>query len=119
MSAFDNNDGISADVDFLVAEGEKRQADRKLSPSQRKEKKRQAARVRLFADVPPWLKAEVMHLSKRESVSASSIAAYLISEGLRAYQEGGLDLPKIHCESPRFEWLVDVPEDKPDFKRKG
>lgn len=95
----------------VMEDGRKRAEMRRLSPKERAERKRQAARTRLNLDVPDWLKVEVQHIADVEQVSTSTLAAYFCCVGLREYRARRLDLPKEHCESPRFEWLVMLPED--------
>jgi hypothetical protein len=109
MSGWDDL-GLSEDVDAILGAGDRRKENRRLSPAQQRERARQAARVRVRYDVPGWLKDEVERIAAREEVSASSMGAFLLARGLRAYRAGDCRPRKVACESPRFEFLVDVDE---------
>jgi hypothetical protein len=103
-------DGLSPDVDAVLAGGERRQESRSLTRAEKKERSRQAARVRVTLDVPDWLKAELLRLADQEQTSASSIAAFLIARGIRELRKGTLVLSKTASESPKFVFLVEVSE---------
>ena len=103
-------DNLSPDVDAILGGGERRQRERHLSPAQKRERARQAARVRMTFDVPDWLKDELLRVADTEHTTASSVAAYLIARGIRALRRGEMRLPKIPSESPRFDFLVEVEE---------
>lgn len=102
---------ISPDVETILGNGEKRQEERHLSAAQKREKARQAARVRMTFDVPDWLRDEVLRVAQLEDTSASSMCAYLIAVGLRAMRQGQVRLPKTGSDSPRFGFLVEVTEE--------
>ena len=85
-------------------------ADAVLSAAQKREKERQAARVRITVDMPEWLKDELMRVADHERTTASSVAAFLIARGIRSVRKGALSLPKTGSESPRFDFLVEVSE---------
>ncbi len=100
-------------VEAILGDGQQRQRARSMSKAERREAQRQADRVRVTLDVPDWLKARLMEAAEEEMCSASSLAAYLLMDGLRRWRRGEVDPPKTPSESPRFEWLVDVPEEDP------
>lgn len=102
---------LSPDVEAVLSGGARRQDDRRLSPAQKKERARQAARVRVTLDLPDWLKGELLRVAEDEQTTASSVAAFFIARGIRGWRQGKLRLPKLPSESPRFEYLVDVDED--------
>lgn len=98
------------DAQTAVQAGKQAQAERGLTKRQRKEKARQAARVRVFYDVPDWLRDAIQEQAEREGTSASSLAAALLAEGLWALRAGKVDLQKRPSDSPRFDWIVEVKE---------
>jgi hypothetical protein len=102
-------------VTAILGDSRERQETRGMSRAQRKERARQAARVRVTLDVPDWLKNRLMDAAEGEACSASSLAAWLLMDGLRRLRSREIDPPKLPSGSPRFEWLVDVPEDEPAF----
>lgn len=110
-------DKAQADAEQATKAGKQAQAERGLTKKQRKEKVRQAARVRVFFDVPDWLRDAVMQAAEAEGTSASSLAAALLDAGLRELSAGRLDLQKRPSDSPRFEWIVEVDEPKESFMR--
>lgn len=122
MSSWDDLIGttlteVTADAQAAVEQGKQAQAERGLTKKQRKEKARQAARVRVFFDVPDWLRDAVMAEAEREGTSASSLGAALLAAGLKELRMGRLDLQKRPSDSPRFEWIVEVREPEDGFAR--
>ncbi len=104
-------EALSPDVDAILGSGERRQQERHLSAAQKRERARQAARVRVTVDLPEWLKDELMRIADHERTTASGVAAYLIARGIRAIRKGTLSLPKTGSDSPRFDFVVEVTED--------
>ena len=100
----------AGDAQSAVQAGKQAQAERGLTKKQRKEKARQAARVRVFYDVPDWLRDAIQAQAEAERTSASSLAAALLAEGLWALRAGKVDLQKRPSDSPRFDWIVEVRE---------
>ncbi len=107
-------DELSPDVAAVMGDGERRKEERKLTQAQRKEKQRQRERVRMTLDMPDWLKAKLQAAADEEETSASSLGAFLLMDALRRYRRGEIDPPRVPSNSPRFAWIVDVPEDDPD-----
>jgi hypothetical protein len=103
-------EGLSPDVEAVLSGGARRQEDRRLSPAQKRERARQAARVRMTLDLPDWLKDELLRVATQEETTASSVAAFFIARGIRNWGRGAVRLPKVPSESPRFEFLVEVTE---------
>lgn len=97
-------------VAAILGDGEQRDKARHMNVAERKEAKRQAARVRLVLDVPEWLRDAVMEEADKRSTSASSMAALLLAVGLREVREGRIEVRRKRSDSPRFDWLVDVSE---------
>ena len=100
---------LAPDVQAVLDDAGNRKQNRHLSPQERKEKARQASRIRVTYDVPDWLKYAMQAIAKEEMVSASSLGAWFLAQGIKAYREG--DRPsKEECLSPRFEFIVVVDE---------
>ncbi len=104
---------IDPAVAAILGAGDQRQTERHQTARQRKEARRQAARVRITLDVPDWLKARLLAVAAEREVSASTLAAFLLIDGLRQVSRGALPVPRTPSDSPRFGWLVEVPEDEP------
>lgn len=100
----------TADAQAATEAGKQAQMERGLTKKQRKEKARQAARVRVFYDVPDWVRDAIQEQAELERTSASSLAAALLAEGLWALRAGKVDLQKRPSDSPRFDWIVEVRE---------
>lgn len=97
-------------VAAILGDGDKRDRERHMSASERKESQRQAARVRLVLDVPEWLRDAVMQEAERRGASASSMAALLLAAGLREVHAGRVEVRRSPSDSPRFEWIISVSE---------
>jgi hypothetical protein len=108
-------DKLSPDVEAIMGAGDRRQQDRHLTPAQKRERSRQAERVRVTIDMPDWLKDELLKLADQEQTSASSAASFFIARCIRAVRRGKLHLPKRPSDSPRFEFLVEVTEADADL----
>ena len=109
--------GVTFDpaVSAILNGGQQRQQERTLTRAQRKERARQAARVRVTLDVPEWLRARLMEGAERREVSVSTFGAYLLMEALRQWESGALEVKRVPSGSPRFPWLADVPDDDPGW----
>lgn len=103
-------DNLTQDVQAVLSDGVERKANRKLSPKERKEKARQASRVRMTYDMPDWMRAEMMRISREEGCSASSIGAWMLAKGIRAYRQSGDRPAKEITDSPRFDYHIIVDE---------
>lgn len=89
------------------------------NPATVSRKKRQdRARVRIYVDVTPELKAlleQIAGWEHGEDTSMSQVAEMLLTFGARAYQAGdralhaAFDGGKTHARTPRFTWNVRIP----------
>jgi hypothetical protein len=52
----------------------------------------------------------VARIASLEQASVSSVVARLLAEGVRAYRGAEVLLDRAPCDSPRFEFLVEVYE---------
>ena len=89
-------------------------ADRSLSPSQRKKRAHDAARTTATFDLPKTVIAELRRIAASEGVAVSGLANLMIQIGLRQMAAGTFDLGgcKRITRSLRFEWeLVAFLED--------
>jgi hypothetical protein len=82
-------------------------------------KRKDRARVRIYVDVSPELKAMLEQIAgweHGEDTSMSQVAEMLLTFGARAYQDGDRALQaafhegKTHARTPRFTWNVEIPE---------
>jgi hypothetical protein len=89
-------------------------ADRGLSPSQRKKRSYDAARTTATFDLPKTVIAELRRIAANEGVAVSGLASLMIQVGLREMQAErfGLGSYKRITRSLRFEWeLVEFLEE--------
>lgn len=81
-------------------------------------KRKDRARVRIYVDVSPKLKAMLEQIAgweHGEDTSMSQVAEMLLTFGALAYQKGDRALRaafnegKTHARTPRFTWNVEIP----------
>ena len=87
---------------------------RKMTPSQRKKAERDAARSKVTYDIPAELIKRVEMMARDVyRCPPSHLAALLIRAGLKAVEEGRLNVydHQIPSRVPRFDWFLDLTED--------
>ena len=99
-------------VASIIGHGERRQAEAKAPPQERKKKAKERAKNkarqgrRAVYDLSPELIQEVAAIAEQHRVPASQIAALLLRHGFRALQRGEIDIEsrKVPSRSPRYRW---------------
>jgi hypothetical protein len=111
------NTGSFVDLDPAVAAvigtGERRQQMRSMAPAQRSRARRDAARNKVTLDLRDETEAAVDAIAQQLGCPVSQVAELLICTGLQAIADGQLDLNTLRLRpsrSPRYEWLLDLPE---------
>lgn len=96
---------VGDDAAAALQDMSKRQQRRRMTKKQR----RDAARVRAYYDLPEPVKEGVTAVAEREGLSASSVAAVLLAEGLHRLEEGRISLYglKRPSRSPLYEAVVE------------
>ncbi|MEW5869858.1 MAG: hypothetical protein AB1894_11325 [Chloroflexota bacterium] len=89
---------------------EQRARLRSMAPYQRRKAERDRKRIKVTFDWPPELRQQVQELARWNSVPASQLAALLVKVGLRALNDGKLNLHDYRkpARLPNFEWFLDL-----------
>ena len=99
-------------VASLITGGKQRKKRRSQTQAQREKSERDAARSRKIYDLPRRVIDAVDFVAETEGLSASAVAALLLSDALCRYREKriALDGPGVKHESssPKWENTVDV-----------
>ncbi len=116
MSGFVNFDDVDPAVSALLGKQRQREGEKRLSPRERRRKARERERAkrrlagRVNWDLPPALKERLNAIAEEEGVPVSQLATVLLIEGLRRLRSGELQLRKYYSDSPRFRFVLEVPE---------
>lgn len=104
--------GVDPAVLAVLGDGERRGRLRGLRPGDRRRAKRDRARSKVTYDLPPRVAAAIAAIAAEEDCSASSVAAFLLHRGAAAYRAGEISFEGHFrpSRSPRFGWVVEVPE---------
>ena len=96
-------------VAAMLGDTQRRERLSHLPPAQRKKAKRDAERARFTYDLDPALIAAIQTAAHREGISASGLAHFLLTQAMRQYQSGGIDLHpyKRPSRSPKFDWVLE------------
>jgi hypothetical protein len=96
----------------VLGDGERRARSRAMSQGQRRRARRDEARSKATYDLPEELIAAVAARAAREDCSVSGLAGLLMAHGLAALRRGEIDVDRYlqPSRSPRFAWVVDVPD---------
>jgi hypothetical protein len=99
-------------VASLITGGKQRKKRRSQTQAQREKAERDAARSRKIYDLPRRVIDAVDFVAETEGLSASAVAALLLSDALCRYRERriALDGPGVKHESPSPKWenAVDI-----------
>ncbi len=97
-------DAVSAVEDL-----KKKERERQMSPEERKETKRQAARSKATYDLPKGVQDAIASIAEQEGISASAVAALFLSDTLCRYREKKISFEGVKQESrsPRWKYVVD------------
>ena len=97
----------------ILATHEQRQADVHLPPKERRKKAREREKMRrrqpgrATYDLPKKLKDRIAEIADDHQVPISQVAAVLLSYGLKALEQGEIELDNYKKEpslSPRYEY---------------
>ncbi len=116
MSGFVDFGDVDPAVSALLGEQKKRGEEKRLSPRERRRKARERGRAkrrlagRVNWDLPPALKARLNAIAEEEGVPVSQLATALLIEGLKRLQSGELSLRKVYSDSPRFRFVLELPD---------
>lgn len=100
------NFGSDPVVSDLLAEQERKQAERALTPGKRAKRAADRARVRMYLDVSPEIKRELEELGAELGVPVSSVAALLLARGLAGVDVEELRALRVPSRSMRYEYLI-------------
>ncbi len=114
-------------VNALLSQGEHRQAEARLSKTERKrarkERERAQARMpgRINLDISESLKAQLIALAEYEGVPLSQLAAFLLLEALARHQDGEIEFwsYKRPSRSPKFTSVLDLELRRKELARKA
>ncbi len=96
---------VGSDAQAALLDMSERQQRRRMS----KKQKRDADRVRAYYDLPEAVKEGVTEIAAQEGMSASSVAAVLLAEGLRRLSAEDISFYglKRPSRSPLYESIVE------------
>jgi hypothetical protein len=99
-------------VASVLTDANKRKKQQGMSPEERAEAKRQAERSMATYDIPRGVKETVTATAEQEGLTASAVAAALIADGLRRYQEGRISLDGAKRKSVSYRWEYVIDDDQ-------
>ncbi len=99
-------------VASLITGGKQHKKRRSQTKAQREKAERDAARSRVTYDLPERIREAVSFVAEQEGLSASTVAALLLSDALCRYREkriavGGPGI-KRPSASPKWSYIVDI-----------
>ena len=99
-------------VASLITGGKQHKKRRSQTKAQREKAERDAARSRVTYDLPERIKEAVSFVAEQEGLSASTVAALLLSDALCRYREkrialGGPGIKRL-SSSPKWSYIVDI-----------
>ncbi len=103
----------------MLREEEKRERIRRLPKAKRKKAMRDSQRSKATFDIPAKLKEALEEIAGELGCSVSSVAAFLLAEGVLRYRAGELDL-REHREyigNLRWYWRLRLPAEFEEKKR--
>ena len=99
-------------VASLITGGKQRKKRRSQTQAQREKSERDAARSRVTYDLPERVKEAVSFIAEQEGLSASAVAALLLSDALCRFREKRIVLSgsgiKRPSSSPKWSYVVDI-----------
>ncbi len=105
---------IDPTVADIIGRHEQRQADAGLTPKERAKKERERKKIkdrlgkRVTYDLPPGLKQQIADLAAQHGVSASQLAAVLLTLGLETLPGIDLEALKVPTKTPRYDHNLDL-----------
>jgi hypothetical protein len=113
---FERRQILDPAVADVVGGMERQSADRKLTKKERSEKQRQRARSRLTVDLPADIESKIGALAAAHGVPISGLVMLAIARFLRDVGSGlSLTPYKRVTRSPRFDWMIELPENKDEL----
>ena len=87
---------------------------RRMTPAQRKQAQRDQKRNKKTYDLPEVITSQVEMLAEQHGVPPSHLVALLLKVGLRAVEDGQVDIQtyKIKSPVPRYEWFLEIMKDE-------
>lgn len=113
--------GIDPAVAAAISGGERRQAERGMSKTERKSVKRERAKAearrgaRALYDLPPAMIEAVHALAKEYETSASQIAKLAIWMFLNAVRDGDVEILVYRVlanKNPKYPYVIEIPENE-------
>ena len=111
---------IDPAVANILTDFDQRQADAHLPAKERSKKAKEREKMRrrqpgrASYDLPPKVKDRIAEIAEEHQVPISQVAALLLSHGLKAIDNGDLDLEKYKdskpSPSPRYQTNLVVPD---------
>ena len=87
---------------------------RRMTPAQRKQALRDQKRNKKTYDLPEGITSQVEALAEQHGVPPSHLVALLLKVGLRAVEDGQVDVKAYRVKSPvpRYEWFLEIMKDE-------
>ena len=97
-------------VEQAIAGGRRREAQRSMSPSQRKRAKYDQARNRRMIDIEPELEQYLVDIAAQLSVPVSQLIGFVLRRGLYHVDLDELKACRLVTKSLRYEYDLIYPE---------
>ena len=105
-------------VQAYMSQGEQAEMDAQrekevsLTAAQRRKRKKDAKRTRAIYDLPPLITNQIDAIAEDEGIPKSQLVAFLLHHALQDFAAGEIDLSpyKRFSRVPRFEWMLDLPD---------
>jgi hypothetical protein len=102
---------IDPGITAILGESDDRTEERRMSPQQRKRKRRQAKRQSVTWELDASLVAIVRQIADALDISPASATNRLLFDALQRYAAGTIDFDDKYLRpsrAPRYLWVVDI-----------
>jgi len=101
---------IDPAVAAIIQDGTRREGQRGMTRTQRRQAKRDAERQRVTYEVDPAVAAIVAGIAEREGCSPAGVVNLMVATAARGYVRGELEFcgHRRESRSPRYEWVVEL-----------
>jgi hypothetical protein len=101
---------IDPAIEAIMGSAEQRARQRRMTPAERRQAKRDAQRERVTLELDPALMAMVRQIAEAEGISPAGVINLLLVPGIEKYAAGEIDFGENTrpSRSPRYEWVVEL-----------
>lgn len=101
---------MDAAVSAVLGDARRRERQRAMTPSQRRQASRDAARERVTLELDPALVTMVRDIAAHEGISPAGVVNRFLSAAIQGYVDDQIDFQACvrPSRSPRYEWVVEL-----------